>query len=93
MEQEEQNVLTLTGYENVTWYSEKALTCATVKQPISVVLEAKDEFRFYKGVSLISPICHYLFLMLIRQVQRESSISKNYFTLSRGSQTSVGSHA
>ncbi|KAI9072939.1 hypothetical protein K1719_045095 [Acacia pycnantha] len=46
---EEQNVITLTGYENVTWFSEKALTCATVKQPISVVLEVKDEFRFYEG--------------------------------------------
>ncbi|KAI9086149.1 hypothetical protein K1719_031870 [Acacia pycnantha] len=46
---EEQNVLTLTGYENVTSFSEKALTCATVKQPISVVFEVKDEFQFYKG--------------------------------------------
>ncbi|XP_028803862.1 zingipain-1-like [Neltuma alba] len=46
---EEQNALTLTGYENVTWYSEKALTCATANQPITVVLEAKDEFRFYEG--------------------------------------------
>lgn len=46
---DKQYAVTLTGYKNVTWFSEKALTCATVKQPISVVLEAKDEFRFYEG--------------------------------------------
>ncbi|XP_054777113.1 P34 probable thiol protease-like isoform X2 [Prosopis cineraria] len=51
---EKQIAVTLTGYKNVTWFSEKALTCATVQQPISVVLEAKDEFRFYEGVRLES---------------------------------------
>jgi hypothetical protein len=62
--QEEKDIVTISGYQDVPENDEESLLKALAQQPLSVAIEASNkDFQFYSGVSWMTHIYHIHFTL------------------------------
>lgn len=77
--QAESEVVTISGYHDVSQNNEQSFLKALAHQPLSVAIEASGrDFQFYSGVSHNLTLFIYSKLRLIRKITSQYLLSYTY---------------